>query len=143
VIPLQEELAQIIPWRESFLPNNFHGLLDNSHRHVRSIINKACYIVFGHFGQLLLEDTFETGQNDGAVTFSIVVNNSEFNDAFTLLSDCRLSYMLIDEEWVGELGYALSLRNGLHALQRVRLVAFASLRAWLDYSYQMLLMPCV
>lgn len=54
-------------------------MLDNSHGKMRSVVYKSRNVVLGHLRKLLLEDAFQTRQNDKAVARTIVVYNAKLD----------------------------------------------------------------
>ena len=52
-----------------------------------TVVDQSGYIVFRHLGQLLLEDAFQTGENDKTFPAVIVVDNPKLDLAITLLRD--------------------------------------------------------
>lgn len=71
-------------------PNDLERLLDDGHTQVRPIVYEAGYIVLGHLGELLLEDTLEAGKDDVRVVATVIIDDSKLNLAISLLDDCRL-----------------------------------------------------
>ena len=56
-----------------------------------SVVYKAGDVVLGHFWELLLEDTFQAGEDDGALPLSVIVDDAELDLASSLLDDGGLS----------------------------------------------------
>ena len=54
---------------------------------MRPIVHKPGYVILGHFGELFLEDTFQTSQNDEAVARIIIVDDSEFDFSIALFDN--------------------------------------------------------
>ena len=55
-----------------------------------SIVHQSRNIIFRHFRQLFLEDTFQTGEDDVGVVTAVVVDHSELDFAVALFDDSRL-----------------------------------------------------
>ena len=58
-----------------------------------SIINQPRYIVFWHLWKLLLEDTFESGQDNKAFSGIVIVDYSKLDFPVTLFLDSRLNFV--------------------------------------------------
>lgn len=58
------------------------------------VIYQPGYVVFRHLRQLLLEDTFETSENDEALPFIVVIYDSKLYFSSTLFNDGRLNLLL-------------------------------------------------
>jgi hypothetical protein len=67
--------------------HDLEGLLDDGDRQMGSVVDESRNVVFGHFGELLLEDALEAGEDDERFALVIIVDNSEFNFAIALLED--------------------------------------------------------
>ena len=52
-----------------------------------TVVDQSGYIIFGHLGQLLLEDAFQTGQNNETFPAVIVVDDPKLDLAIALLRD--------------------------------------------------------
>ena len=72
------------------IPDYFQRLLDNGNAQMGAVIHETGYVVLGHLGQLFLEDALEAGENDGALSAPVVVDDAEFNFTIALLNDRRL-----------------------------------------------------
>ena len=55
-----------------------------------SVVYETGYVVLWHFGKLLLENTFEPGENDDTVWGIIIVDNPELYLASPFFNDCGL-----------------------------------------------------
>ena len=64
------------------------------------IVYKSGNVVLRHFGKLFLKDTFETCEDDKTLAPIVVIDNSKFNFAITLLNDCRLGTSIISQSCV-------------------------------------------
>ena len=62
------------------------------------VVNQSGYVVFRHLGQLLLEDTFQTGQYNKTFPAIVIVDNPEFDLAIALLRHGGLS-PLVRSSW--------------------------------------------
>jgi len=72
-------------------PSNYlERLLDNGYGQMGSVVDKASYVVFGHLGELLLEDAFEARENDETFALVVIVDDSEFDLSVSLLNHCWL-----------------------------------------------------
>lgn len=72
--------------------NDFEGVLDYGHGEVGAVVNQTRDVVFGHFGKLFLEDTFQTCEDDDRIAAVVVVDDSEFDLAVSFFLDgglCR------------------------------------------------------
>ena len=78
LVRLSGKMIGVSVERVTSLPNYFKGLLDDCHRKVSSVIHETSYVVLWHFRELLLEDTFKTGENDGALWGIIVIDSPKF-----------------------------------------------------------------
>ena len=56
-----------------------------------AVVNETRYIVFGHFGELFLKNTFKAGEDDETFAGIIVVHHSKLNLAGSLLYYSGLS----------------------------------------------------
>jgi hypothetical protein len=70
--------------------HNFKGFLDYCHGQVCSIVDKTSDVVFRHFGELLLEDTFKASKYDEALSGAIIVDNAKLNLSISFFDHCRL-----------------------------------------------------
>lgn len=52
-----------------------------------SIVDESRDVVLGHFGELLLEDALEAGEDDEGFALVIVVDYAKFDFAIALLED--------------------------------------------------------
>ena len=52
-----------------------------------AIIDQAGYVVLGHLGQLLLEDAFESCQDNETLSLVVVVDHAEFDLAISFLDN--------------------------------------------------------
>ena len=59
-----------------------------------TVVDQSGYIVLRHLGQLLLEDTFQTSQNNETFPAVIVVDNPKLDLAITLLRDGGLPLLV-------------------------------------------------
>ena len=59
-----------------------------------TVVDQSGYIVLRHLGQLLLEDAFQTGQNNKTFPAVIVVDNPKLDLAITLLRDGGLPLLV-------------------------------------------------
>lgn len=75
--------------------HDFEGLLDDGDGQMGSIVDESRDVVLGHFGELLLEDTFEAGKNNEGLALVVVVDHAEFDFAIALLEDGGLEKMSI------------------------------------------------
>lgn len=55
-----------------------------------SVVNEASNVVLWHLGQLLLEDTLETTQDDHGLPLVVVVDYPEFDLAISFFNDTKL-----------------------------------------------------
>ena len=55
------------------------------------IIDQPRYIVFWHLWKLLLEDAFESGQDDQAFSAIVIVDHSKLDFPVTLFLNSRLN----------------------------------------------------
>lgn len=53
-----------------------------------AIVDQAGYVVLGHLGELFLEDTFESCEDDKTLSLVVVINHAEFDLAISFLDDC-------------------------------------------------------
>lgn len=67
--------------------HDFEGLLDDGDGQMGSIVDESRNIVLGHFGELLLEDALEAGEDDEGFALVIVVDNAKFDFAIALFED--------------------------------------------------------
>jgi hypothetical protein len=54
------------------------------------IVDQSSDVILGHLRKLFLEDTFEAGQDDEALPFAIVIDDSKFDITISFLRDRRL-----------------------------------------------------
>ena len=59
-----------------------------------TVVDQSGYIVLRHLGQLLLEDAFQTGQNNETFPAVIVVDNPKLDLAITLFRDGGLPQLV-------------------------------------------------
>ena len=59
-----------------------------------TVVDQSGYIILRHLGQLLLEDAFQTGQNNKTFPAVIVVDNPKLDLAIALLRDGRLPLLV-------------------------------------------------
>ena len=96
VIPLEFGQYPVPPWarrdvrRGVNVPHNLQRLLHDSYAHMCSIVDKTCNVIFGHFGELLLEQAFETRKDNRTLSGGIVVDHSVFDLTISLFHHCRL-----------------------------------------------------
>jgi len=64
---------------DSHSPDNLERLLYDGHGEVGSIVDQACYVVFWHLWQLLLEYAFEPGQDYQTLSGIVIVDHPEFD----------------------------------------------------------------
>jgi hypothetical protein len=55
-----------------------------------SIIDQTSDIVLGHLGELLLEDTFEAGKDDEALSGAVIVDNAKLDLSISFFNYCGL-----------------------------------------------------
>lgn len=67
--------------------DDFEGLLDDGDGQMGSIVDESRNVVLGHFGELLLEDALEAGEDDERFALVVVVDYAEFDFAIALLED--------------------------------------------------------
>lgn len=70
--------------------NDFQRHFHDGQRQVSAIIDETCDVIFGHFGELLLEQAFETRKDNRALSGGIVVDHSVFDLTISLFHHCRL-----------------------------------------------------
>ena len=83
-------------WSENdnaHIPDYFERFLHDRHRKMGPIINQPRYIVFWHLWKLLLEDTFESSQDDQAFSSIVIVDYSKLDFSVTLFLDSWLNFM--------------------------------------------------
>lgn len=71
--------------------HDLERLLDNGDGEMGSIVYESRDVVFGHFGELLLEDAFEACEDDERFALVVVVDYTEFDFAVALFNDGGLS----------------------------------------------------
>ena len=95
VIPLhtQSVFSEINqPDSPLYTPYNFQWMLDDGQGKMRPIVDQSRDIIFGHFRELFLEDTFEACEDDKAIARAIIVDHAEFNFTTTFFEHGRLSW---------------------------------------------------
>ena len=63
---------------------------DDGERQMSAVVNETRDVVLGHFRKLLLEQAFETCQDDHALSGAIVVDDSELDLTVSFLYNCGL-----------------------------------------------------
>jgi len=71
-------------------PNDLPVLLDNHHRFVLYVVNQPRNVLFGHLGQLLLEDILGSREKLHILATAVVANHPELDESLRLLLCCEL-----------------------------------------------------
>lgn len=58
-------------------PHDLERLLHDRYREMRSVVDQSRYVVLGHLRQLLLEYTFQAGEDDEGFALVVVVDDTE------------------------------------------------------------------
>ena len=74
----------------SYPSHDFERVFDNRDGEMGFVIDEAGNIVFGHLGELLLEDAFQACEDDIAFSRIVVVNHAKLDYAILLLNHGRL-----------------------------------------------------
>lgn len=61
------------------------------------VVYQSSDVVLGHLWQLLLEDTLESSEDNSAVLFAVVVNDSKLDFAGSFLDHSRLPRVMSEE----------------------------------------------
>jgi hypothetical protein len=83
------ELASL-EWPVCYPSYYLEGLFYNGHGQMGSVVDETSYVVLGHFWELLLENTFQSREDDETLALVIVVDDPEFNFPILLLNLCWL-----------------------------------------------------
>jgi hypothetical protein len=75
-------------------------VFDDRNGEMGFIVDEAGYIVFGHFGKLFLEDTFQASEDYVAFAGIVVVHHSELDYAILLFKH-RWLFGEGDDVWRG------------------------------------------
>jgi len=54
---------------------------------MRPVVDQSCYVVLRHLRQLFLEDAFQAGQDDEALSSIVVVDHSKLDFSMSLFYD--------------------------------------------------------
>jgi hypothetical protein len=57
---------------------------------VIAVVDKTRNVIFGHFGQLLLKQVFESCQDNGTLSGAIIIDNSKVDLRIAFFYNCRL-----------------------------------------------------
>ena len=72
-----------------YAADDFEGMFDDGDGEVGFVVDEAGDVVFGHFGELFLEDAFQACEDDVAFTRVVVVDYAELDYTVLLFDDCR------------------------------------------------------
>lgn len=72
------------------VPHYLKRLLDNRHGQMSPVIDKTSYIILWHLWELLLEDAFQSSQDDEAFAGIVVVYDSKLYLPSALFDNSRL-----------------------------------------------------
>jgi hypothetical protein len=61
---------------------------------MRPIVDQTGNVILWHLWQLLLEDTFETSENDETLSGVVIVDHTELDVSVTFFDDGRLDTMI-------------------------------------------------
>lgn len=75
--------------------HDFEGLLDDGDGQMGSIVDESRDVVFGHFGELLLEDALEACEDDERLALVVIVDDAKLYFAIALLEDGGLEKISI------------------------------------------------
>lgn len=67
-----------------YIPNHLQWVLHNRNRKMRPIIDQSRNIIFGHLGQLLLENALQPGEDNKAIPVPIIIDHSKLDISSTL-----------------------------------------------------------
>ena len=70
-----------------YSPEDLKWSLHDCYGEVCPIVDQSRYVVFGHFGELLLEDAFQASENDAAFAAAVVVHDLELDLVLALFDD--------------------------------------------------------
>lgn len=71
-------------------PNDFKRKFNNGNGKMSPIIDESCDIILRHLWQLLLEDTFQSCQDDHALASIVIVDYTEFDYSGAFFKDSWL-----------------------------------------------------